>query len=169
MNAEESINKWFAKFNHRMETEVPDIVAETATEFFKETFVKQSWDGVPWQALSTKWEAKKTRGKGQILRESGNLEASVKPSTVTPGKVVISAGNAKVRYARAHNEGLRIAGTRNIRPYTNNNFMGKGRPQPIKAHTRSVNYQMPKRQFMGHSHLLNKELKEKLIKAFNTK
>lgn len=169
MNAEESINKWFTYFQHRMETEVPEIVAETATEFFKETFVKQSWDGVPWQALSPKWEAKKTRGKGRILRESGNLEASVKPSTITADKVVISAGNDKVPYARVHNEGLRISGTRNIRPYTNTNFMGKGRPQPIKAHTRTVNYQMPKRQFMGHSHLLNKALKEKLIKAFNTK
>lgn len=169
MNAEESINKWFAKFNHRMETEVPDIVAETATEFFKNSFITRSWDGTPWQTLSPKYDAKKTRGKGRILRVSGNLEASIRPSTVTPGKVVISAGNEKVPYARVHNEGLRIAGTRNIRPYTNTNFMGKERLQPIKAHTRSVNYQMPKRQFMGHSYLLNPELREKLNKYFNSK
>ena len=169
MNAEESINKWFTYFHHRMETEVPEIVAETATEFFKETFVKQSWDGVPWQALSPKWAAKKTRGKGRILRESGNLEASVKPSTITADKVVISAGNEKVPYARVHNEGLRLRGVRYVRAYHNSNFMGKGKRIQIQSSTRKVDFKMPKRQFMGHSHLLNTALKEKLIKAFNTK
>lgn len=169
MNAEEKINAWFAKFQYRMEKEVPDIVAETATAFFRETFVKQSWDGVLWKALSPKYDAKKTRGKGRILRVSGNLEASIRPSEVNGNRVVISAGNQNVPYARVHNEGLHVSGTRNVRPYTNSNFMGKRKAVAIKAHTRTVNYNMPKRQFMGHSHLLNKALIEKLVNSFNTK
>jgi phage gpG-like protein len=169
MNAEEKINAWFAKFQYRMEKEVPDIVAETATAFFRESFVKQSWDGVPWQVLNTKYEARKTRGKGQILRESGNMEASIRPSEVTANRVVISAGNQHVPYARVHNEGLRVRGVRYVKGYHNSNFRGKGKRIQIQPHTRKVDFKMPKRQYMGHSKLLNNILIERLTETFNTK
>ena len=169
MNAEESINAWFAKFQHKMEKEVPDIVAETATAFFRESFVKQSWDGVPWQSLSPKYAAKKTRGGGRILRESGNMEASIRPSEVTANRVVISAGNQHVPYARVHNEGLRVRGVRYVKGYHNSNFRGKGKRVQISPHTRKVDFKMPKRQYMGHSKLLNNILIERLTETFNTK
>jgi phage gpG-like protein len=169
MSAERKLNKWFQEFENRFETAVPNIVAETATEYFKERFTVQDWDGVPWQPLSARYAVKKTRGRGRVLTRSGIMVNSIRPSSVTPQRVTISAGGSKVPYARAHNEGLKMQGIRKVRSYTNKNFMGKGKPVKIKAHTRTVNYQMPKRQFMGHSPLLNKIIMNRLTAAFNSK
>lgn len=167
MKYEQQINAWFEKFEHRFETSVPNIVAETATEFFQDSFKKQSWDNVPWKALSAKYAAKKTRGRGRILTASGILQRSIHPSMITPNRVRISAGNSRVPYARIHNEGLTVKGTAKVRPFTNRNFMGKGKPVKIKAHTRSFSFTMPRRQYMGHSKFLNPIIKDRLIKAFN--
>lgn len=166
-NAQNALNSWFAQFEHRFETTVPNIVAETATEYFKDRFRTQEWDGKPWQALSPAYAAKKARGRNRILTRTGALLNSIRPSEVNQNRVVISAGNVKVPYARAHNEGLRITGVRNVKSYTNRNFMGKGKPVKIKAHKRQVNYQMPRRQFMGHSVHLNRLLIDRLTRAFN--
>ena len=166
--AEQQINKWFSNFEHRFHSAVPTIIAETAVEFFQDTFKKQAWDGVPWQPLSAKYNAKKTRGKGRILRSSGAMQSTIKPSIVSANRVRISAGNAQVPYARAHNEGLHIKGTYKVRSYVNSNFMGKGRRVQVKQHNRTVNYKMPRRQFMGHSKFLNQQLITRLTNAFNT-
>lgn len=164
---EQNINNWFADFEHRFKTTVPNIVAETAVEFFQDTFKKQAWDGVPWQQLSTKYAKKKTRGKGRILTASGILMRSIRPSQVNVNRIVITAGSTKAPYAKVHNEGLRVTGARKVRSYTNSNFMGKGKSIQIKGHTRTVNYKMPRRQFMGHSKYLNTILMDRLTKAFN--
>lgn len=167
MDYEKQINNWFSKWEHRFEVGVPQVVAETATEYYKERFKTQEWNSKPWPALSKKYAANKTRGKGRILTRTGALQASIRPSTVTADQVVISAGNSKVPYARVHNEGLRIKGVAKVRGYTNSNFMGKGKKQKIKPHTRNYDIQFPRRQFMGHSRTLNRILKDRLIKAFN--
>lgn len=171
MKHETYINNWFAKFNHKFDTRVPNIVAETATSFYKERFEPQNqdWDGVKWKPLSPKYAAKKTRGKGRILYASSNLQASIKPSLVSQRRVVISAGNSKVPYAQIHNEGLRVTGTFQVKEHTKPNFMGKGRRQLIKSHKRNVNYKMPQRQFMGHSAILNNILIDRLTAFFNNK
>lgn len=167
MKYEQQINLWFARFEHRFEASVPNIVAEVATEFFQDTFKKQAWDGVPWQPLNPKYAAKKGRGRGRILTRTGELQRSIRPSVVRPERVRISAGNSKAPYARIHNEGLTVKGTAKVRPFVNSNFMGKGKPVRIKAHTRRFNFTMPKRQFMGPSPFLNTILRDRLTKAFN--
>ena len=167
MNYQKKLNAWFQKFEHSMEVGVPHIVAETATEFFKERFHKEEWDQKPWPALDPKYAASKTRGKGRILTATGNLQASIRPAQVNSERVIISAGSANVRYARAHNEGLRIKGIAKVRGYTNRNFMGKGKPRKIKAHTRNYDMQFKRRQFMGHSKYLNRAIIRRLTKAFN--
>ena len=167
MDYQKKLNDWFAKFEHRMESAVPHIVAETATEFFKERFRTEEWDKVPWPNLSPGYAAKKTRGAGRILTRTGMLQASITPATVSAERVIISAGNAKVPYARIHNEGGRIRGIRNVRGYHNSNFMGKKKRVQIQPHTRKVDYYMPQRQFMGYSKYLNQEIITRLTKAFN--
>lgn len=168
MKYEQQINDWFNKFEYRMHHSIPNIVAETAVEYFQDRFKTQEWDKKPWQPLSPKYAAKKSRGKGRILTASGLLQRSIRPSVVRPERVRISAGNNKVPYARAHNEGLRIKGAYKVRAHNNNNFMGTGERVKIPAHTRHVDYRMPKRQFMGHSKYLNQVLINRLTKAFNS-
>lgn len=168
MGYEQQINLYFDRFNRRFDSIVPNVIAETATEFFKEKFTTQEWDGVPWPALSPAYAAKKTAGRGRVLTRTGLLANSIRPVIVTANRIVIGAGNSKVGYAKVHNEGMRITGVRKVRSYTNNNFMGKGKRVQIRAHTRTVNYAMPKRQFMGNSIYLNQRVKTRLVGALNS-
>jgi phage gpG-like protein len=147
------LNAYFAKLDDKLQKHFPNMLAETATELFKENFKNKSFFGEPWQPYKNK---AREPSRGSLMMRTNALFGSVRPSTVTAMLVIISAGNSRVPYARIHNEGGRIAGNRNIRAYTNRNFMGKGKAVNIRAHTRKVDYTMPKRQFMGkHITLLN--------------
>lgn len=166
-NNRQNINNFFGEFDAYFLGIVPNVIAETATEYFQERFRAQDWDGVPWQPLNPKYAAKKTQGRGRILTKTATLARSIRPTTVSAKKVTITAGNSRTPYARAHNEGLRINTVANIKPYTNTNFMGKGKRVPIPAHTRKIDFRMPKRQYMGRSVFLNQQIKARLIAAWN--
>ncbi len=167
-NNEQNINNWFEKFDHKFDVAVPNIVAETAVEFFQDRFKTQEWDKKPWKPLKPKYAAKKTRGKGRILTAAGILMRSIRPSTVKPSLVTVTAGSTKVPYAKIHNTGGQVKGAFKVRSFTNSNFMGTGRSVKVKSHTRNVNYRMPKRQYMGHSKFLNAILIDRLTRNFNT-
>ena len=159
----------FARFDARFRAIVPQIIAETANEYFRDRFRLQNWDNIPWQPLSPGYAAQKTRGRGRILVRDGILLNSIRPTTVTPQRVVVTAGNNRTPYARAHNEGLRISSVQRVKSFTNPNFMGKGKPVRIKAHQRRINFKMPKRQYIGHSPFLNKIIRDRLAAAWNAR
>ena len=159
---------------------VPEIVAETAVEYFKGSFDRKAFDGNPWQ------EAKKPRPNGSLLVDSGTLVNSIEPTLISAEKVVISAGHTKAPYAKAHNEGFN--GVANVKPFTRNSKSrtvdvpeytrrGKvvpahkwdipGGEQSVRAH--NVNMNLPKRQFMGHSEELNLIIKDRIDKLLNSK
>lgn len=142
------LNAFFNKLDDRMQNHFPNMLAETAVESFKENFKTKSFDGVSWKPYGN---PKREPKRGSLMQRSNNLFSSIKPSHVSASLVTISAGSSRVPYARIHNEGLRVSGVRNIGTYTNRNFMGKGKAVQIRAHTRKVDYTMPKRQFMGKS------------------
>lgn len=169
MDYRQQINEWFKTFDQRFEVAVPEMIEETATKFFKDRFKTQEWDQVPWPALNEKYAASKRFGRGRILTAEGHLTSTIRPTVVNANRVVISAGSATVPYARIHNEGLRVTGMVKVREHNNRNFMGKGKAVKIRAHNRSMNYQMPQRQFMGHSPFLNAILIRRLTALFNTK
>lgn len=159
------VNIFFDQVDEGLRTYVPDMVAETATEFFKESFVTKSWDGIPWQEYKNKAKEPK---RGTLMRRANNLVNSIRPTVVSITLVRINAGSDKVPYARTHNEGEHMKGTRNIRQYYNNNFMGTGKRVAIRAHTRSVDYLMPKRQFMGKNQPLINTIKTRFNNNFKT-
>lgn len=169
MGYDQQINLWFQQFDEQFNTIVPNVVAETAVEFFKSKFKSQEWEGVPWQALSPKYAANKTQGKGRILFKTSKLMNSINPSFVSAERVSISAGNRFVPYARVHNEGLRVRGVRYVKPFTNTNFMGKGKRVQIGSHARKVDFKMPKRQYMGPSATNNKLIRARLVAAWNAR
>jgi phage virion morphogenesis protein len=79
-----------------------------------------------------KWKPRKRKDKGRaILVKTGNLRNSIRVKNATFNKITIATD---VDYANVHNSGLRAG-------------RGKG-------------FKMPKRQFMGESNNLNKEIKE---------
>lgn len=129
-----------------------EIIAEEATEYFKERFEEKEWDGTPWQP------AKKFGARGSLMLRSTELMNSIRPTTVTKERVVIAAGDdSKVTYARVHNEGYE--GDANVRPFTR---MVKGKQQEVRAHIRQMN--IPKRQFMGET----EELDERILNRIGT-
>lgn len=165
MNNAEKLNAWFKKFEHRLHNDVPGIIAETAIEYFKERFVKADWDGKPWQPFKNKSREPK---RGTLMKRSpGGLMSTINAPIISAAKVRVSAGSSRVPYARVHNEGLRVRAVQYVKPHHNNNFMGKGKRVQIQGFSRKIDFKMPKRQFMGHSAILNKRIIQRIKLKFN--
>ncbi len=137
---------YFSRLPDSILQDVPDIIAETAVEYYRQAFDVKGFDGNPWAP------AKKPRSNGSLLVDSGTLVNSIEPTVITPEKVVISAGHTKAPYAKAHNEGL--SGPIQVKAFTRAD--GKN----VKSHTRNMN--LPQRQFMGMSEELNARIKERI-------
>jgi phage gpG-like protein len=173
MNFKE-LENYFASLPEQIMDQVPDIVAETATDYFKESFTLKEFDKNPWG------KAKRAKSTGSLLVESGNLVNSIRPAVVTREHVIISAGNDKVPYAQIHNEGYTgpvsiPAHNRKTNPrsvevpeYTRKNGVTvkahtwnlPGGNQQVKAHT--INQSMPQREFMGESDELAEMIHERI-------
>ncbi len=95
----EELTKKLKTVAQEIQHDCAEIIAESATEYFKDSFKRKAFNGRSWKRT-----VKRT---GSTLIESGNLMNSIRPTEVTDKKVVIAAGNEKVAYARVHNEGLR--------------------------------------------------------------
>lgn len=126
------------------------IIAETATTYYKERFKSKAFDGQMWLPSSIN----KTRGS--LLIDTGKLVNSIRPSYVSSSRVIISAGNNKVNYAQTHNEGSRAVVQ--IKAHTRKSQSGK--VSQVKAHNKSMN--IPQRQFMGEAKELNRKIKERI-------
>lgn len=129
--------------------EAAQIVAETATEYYKETFRKKAFDGNPWAP------ARVPKRTGSLLIDSGAMLNSIRPSEISARKVVISAGNDKVPYARVHNEGY--SGPVTVPELTRHTRRGD---MKVRQHVRNVN--IPQRQFLGESAELNEKIHDRI-------
>lgn len=128
---------------------VPDIIAETAVEYFQDTFRKKAFDGAPWPNFSPGY---KHRTNGSLLIDSAALLNSVRPSLISRDLVTISAGNEKVPYARAHNESF----VGSVVVPAHKRTSKKGKEYSVKQH--SMNMRLPQRQFLGDAKELQQQL-----------
>jgi len=164
-----NIEDFFVQFNDKINRLVPQIIAETANEEFKENFRRKSFEGVAWQETARKVK------KGSLMVRSGALLNSVLPSVVSAALVRMSAGNSKVPYAQAHNEGSLITRSARSEAFVRNRVKSGTRKGQFKRGTKSgqgmsfkeFSYNMPKRQFMGRSSLLNEKIKQRIQGALN--
>ena len=129
MNIKE-LNNYLQSLPEEIISDAAEIVAETATEYYKSAFKKKAFDGNPWTPA---------------------LVNSIRPAVITPQRVVITAGNEKIDYAQVHNEGFK-----GIVPVPAHTRKTKRKDVPVKAHTRKTN--IPKREFMGDSEELNEQI-----------
>jgi phage gpG-like protein len=154
---------------------VPRIIAETATEYFKQRFSTKEWDGNPWDDVKTPVR------RGSLMLRSGKLVNSIRPKEVNPNRVVISAGSSRVPYAKAHNEGetITIPVTDKMRKYawamhykTGKQKKNKGNADKWKGlaltKKKSLTVRMPKRQYMGQSVRLNQRIMQRITAHFNS-
>ena len=142
---------YFLKVAEEAGEALPQIVAEEATEYYKDTFNKKGFDGNLWP------EAKNEKKTGSLLVESGALVNSIQPSLISPDKVVISAGNEEVTYAKAHNEGFK--GQVTVPAHTRRTKHG-----PVNVDQHNKQTILPRRQFMGES----KELAARMVERIET-
>lgn len=145
------LTDYFRELPDRVMDAAAEIVADTATEYFKERFTEKEFDGNP-------WAPGRPKKKGSLLVNSGALLNSIRPTIISREKVRISAGDLKVDYASVHNEGFQ--GSAVINPFTRKNGV------QVKGHTRQMN--IPKRQFLGNSKELAKRIHDRCEKGLNT-
>lgn len=146
----QELENYFTTLPDKIMEGASEIVAETAVSYYKEAFRKKAFDGNPWVP------AKVPKRNGSLLISSGALLNSIRPAYIGKDKVVISAGNEKVDYAKTHNEGYRgsvqvPAHVRHTSRYGDVN---------VRAHSRQTN--IPARPFMADSSQLNEEIKKRI-------
>lgn len=142
------LKQYFENLPDKVMEITPDVIADTATEYFKERFTEKAYDGNPWQEG-------KPKSTGSLLVDSGALLNSIRPIYIGADKVTISAGDMKVDYARIHNEGFQ--GPVFVNPFDR---IRNGKVEKVKGHTRNMN--IPQRQFMGKSDELATRIKDRL-------
>ncbi|MFV0507459.1 MAG: phage virion morphogenesis protein [Bacteroidales bacterium] len=149
------LEDFIANLKQRQKAIIPELVAETATAFFKERFsLKQDPDGHAW--LPTK----KTVKKGSLMVRSGALVNSIRPTVIDAKRVRISAGNRKVPYARVHNEGGTIK--------RDKRFNWADADKAKKAENTEYIITIPPRTYMKHSQRLNIRILKRIIDNLNT-
>jgi phage gpG-like protein len=164
---------------------MPKLVGNEVVNFSKDNFRRQGFLGDTFEAWPKRKAGSKfgktQRNNGRaILVDSGRLRRGTRVISADWNEVVI--GN-DVPYAKAHNEGLRIGLIQNVRAHrrkrTANNVRGiigagkmnkKGTAQKVKigktasgitfvkAHKRRINQRIPKRQFLGSSPYLTRNI-----------
>ncbi len=157
----------------------PVFLANDAVNFFLDRFKEQAWLGDTrevWKPRKahTKW-GKTPRNNGRaILVDTGRLRRSIRTISVSSMSAVVGTD---VPYAQAHNEGVRLGIIQSVRSHQRSiNKTGivkrtslKTRSNitfgrittgstVVKAHTRRINQNIPRRQFMGESPYLTKLL-----------
>ncbi len=157
----------------------PGMLGNDAVNFFLDRFKEQAWLGAsrePWQRRKafTAW-GKTPRNNGRsILIDSGRLRRSIRITSVSGMAVTIGTD---VPYAKAHNEGMRLGLIQSVREHSrkvtkmgiskkktlktkSNITFGKvaNGSVTVKAHKRRIDQKIPRRQFMGNSPYLEKQL-----------
>jgi phage gpG-like protein len=184
------LDSFIASLELKIRMIVPNVVAETAVEFFKERFQTKEWDGNPWP------QTKRVVRKGSLLVRKSELVNSIRPSLVAFNKVRISAGNENVPYAKVHNEGGTLhpkvtpamrrwawaqaykAGMTSAKSATekglNKSTFNQGKSEEINFYRRlamtkktQLDIVIPMRKFMGHSDRLNEKIHGRIVGIIN--
>jgi phage gpG-like protein len=162
----------------------PGLLANDAVNFFLDSFKRSAWLGntiEPWQKRKpqTMW-GKTPRNQGRaLLIDTGRLRRSIRVVHVTNLTATIGTD---VPYAKAHNEGLRLGIIQQVKQHTRRatrlgitskrtlktrskvtyGRVYTGGSITVKAHTRRINMKLPRRQFMGNSPYLQRQLTRRL-------
>jgi phage gpG-like protein len=151
MDVSQQILQLDAQFK-RATARLPLVMGNEAVNFTLDNFRLQGFMGNTFQRwVSRKQGWKKDRRSNRaILIDKGRLRRSIRITSLSAAHVAIGTD---VKYARAHNEGLRIGLIQTVKGFTRRNGSS------VSAHTRRIDQRIPKRQFMGDSPYLRARLK----------
>lgn len=138
---------------------LPNMAGQTVVNFALDNFQRQGFLG---DSLD-KWPARKketARNKGKaILIQTGRLRRSIRIVKTSGTTVVVGSD---VPYAKAHNEGFKGNVKFSAHWRSTTSFQGmKGVKTLVKPH--GMNMNMPRRQFLGNSPYLTKQLQRLIV------
>lgn len=132
---------------------LPIIIGNEAVNFTLDNFKLQGFMGATFQrwlpVKQNRW-GKKKRGKSILIGSAARLRRSIRIVDLNADMVSIGSD---VKYARAHNEGMRLGLIQTVKEFSRKNG------SKVKEHTRKINMRIPPRPFMGNSPYLNARLK----------
>lgn len=134
----------------------PRVLGNDALNFFLDSFKRQGWQGATFQPWAPRKYAAKDKGRA-ILVKTARLKRSLQLSTVESLSFKVSTD---VPYAKPHNEGLNQLVNQSVKAHSRKGKLGK--TQQVKAYSRAMQINMPRRQFMGESPVLTKQLIQRL-------
>ncbi len=155
-----TLRKKIAAASERIRQDGTRIIAEMATEYYKQRFTTKEWEGEPWPA------AKNPPSRGSLLVRSGALVSTIRPVRVTSTEATIRAGSPRVPYARIHNEGGTV--TQKPTPKQRRFFWAKAHATSETATesglgrweraavAKQLHITIPRRKFIGKSVALNR-------------
>lgn len=142
---------------------IPHKAAVLAVNFSKERFVKKNWI----DTSEHTWE-KTSKRKGSTLIKSGRLKRSIRKVRIGADYALIGTD---VPYARAHNDGVTIEGTEQVRAHQRRTHKRKAytrsgkriksgtvRAHVVKSHKRQYKRAFIQRKFIGQSQYLTNQL-----------
>lgn len=147
----------------RASKEIPDkalrAIGVEGKKFIEKNFRDQGFT----DTTTTKWEERKheTSESRAILVGFNTGGDKLKNSfkyRVSKGTNTVVFRTYKA-YAAIHNEGGRITGTFNVRSH---NRKTRTKRTVVQSHSRRVNTTIPKRQFIGKSAYLNRQIADKI-------
>lgn len=165
---------------------MPRKMGKDVVNFALDNFKRQAWLGSsvqPWRPRKNpnKWGQKPKRNGRAILMDTGRLRRSIDIIRTTVDSVTVGTD---VPYAKAHNEGLRVGEIQQVSEHTRklttvakvSSIKSKRtttkRVQTgtttVKAHTRRINQNIPRRQFLPTSATDAPYLVAKLKRTLNT-
>ena len=143
----------------RIRNRLPGAVGHTARSFFRKSFRNQGFDSGSGIRQWQKRSANASRNKGRaILIDSGRLRNSIRIIRSDRRRVVVGS---TLPYASAHNFGYSQSKRVKIRSHIRRTKRGTHR---VKAHSRNANFRLPKRQFIGQSSSLNREINRTIVR-----
>lgn len=134
--------------------QLPPLIGEEVVNFSLDNFENQAWidqGAIPWpkRKSPTKWGKADDPGRAILIgKGSGRLRRSIRVGAIQEDKVQVIAGGADVPYARVHNEGFQGLVHQHVREHIRRTR--NGGQYSVKAHDRTINQNIPKRQFIGH-------------------
>ncbi|MCT4580826.1 MAG: phage virion morphogenesis protein [Flavobacteriales bacterium] len=159
----------------KLTNKLPKQIGAIAEQFFKESFENQGFTNntlIPWKGTNSGKANKFGKKSEGILINSGTLKRSIS-FAASKGYVEVSVDGDVVPYAKIHNEGgmVSFAITDKSRKFFWFMF-SKTSDQMWKAMAltkkTSISFKMPKRQFIGKSAMLNKQIEGHILKGFKT-
>lgn len=165
------------KLRSDLVTKLPKKLGQAAETHFRASFKNQGFTDralVKWKPRALPPRTRSGKEKPHtILFNHGLLRNSVRLVRSTWNDIQVVAGGQHVPYARIHNEGGVISGSASVRAFdrrahirrTKRGKRVKVGPSSVRPYTRRMHTVIPRRQFMGDSHVLRMEMRGIIAKA----